>query len=408
MFTSPDSLPRPEQQPAGAPRYRWAVLAGGTAAQASFAAFGIGLPVLAPALREEYGLGIGQIGVVLASEWVGTLATLVLWGLAADRAGERLVLGAALGGCGLFLGAAAYAPGFASLVVLVALAGAAGVGVTSASGRAVMHWFGPSERGLALGLRQSAIPLGGLVGAVVLPHLTVEAAFLFLSAVCLAGAAVGSLVIRERSHEPVERTPPDWTLRDRRLWRVCLGSGLYLVAQVAVIGFVVLFLHDERGFSAGAAGGVLAAAQVGAVVLRIAVGRWSDALRARVVPLRHVGLAIFATVALAAALVDAPTLLLVPALVVAGALSMAWNGLSFAAAAELAGPARSGAAIGFQQSVLSAIGAGAPLAFAATVATAGWRAAFALAALFPLAGWLALRPLVEPHSDTHAPLHPAQ
>ena len=74
---------------------------------------------------------------------------------------------------------------------------------------------------------------------------------------------------------------------------------------------------------------------------------------------------------------------------------MAWNGLSYTAAAELAGRRRSGAAIGFQQTVLSVMGVAVPVAFAATVAATSWRAAFALAALGPLAGWAALRPLRE-------------
>ncbi len=85
--------------------------------------------------------------------------------------------------------------------------------------------------------------------------------------------------------------------------------------------------------------------------------------------------------------------LLVPALTLAGGLSMAWNGLSFVAAAELAGTVRSGAAIGFQQTVLSGVGVAAPVLFAATVSIWGWTAAFALSALFPLLGWWALRPL---------------
>ena len=379
------------------------MLAAGTGAQASFSALTIGLPVLAPALRDEYGLSIAEIGVVLTSEWVGTLATLLLWGLAADRVGERIVLTAGLGLCAGVLALAAFARSFVELVALLALAGAAGVGVNSASGRAVMHWFDTTERGFALGLRQAAIPLGGLVSAVALPQFGVRAAFLFLAAICVAGAVAGALVIRD-APGPIRRhdeTAAPWTLRDPRLWRVCIGSGLYLVAQVAVIGFVVLFLHDERGFSAGAAGAVLAAAQIGAVVLRVAVGRWSDALRARVVPLRRVGLASFATVALSAALLGAPGVVLVPVLVAAGAVSMAWNGLSFTAAAELAGAARSGSAIGVQQTVLSAIGVGTPVAFAATVGILGWRAAFAIAALFPLVGWLALRPLAE--RPTHLP-----
>ena len=48
------------------------------------------------------------------------------------------------------------------------------------------------------------------------------------------------------------------TLRDGRLWLLCTGSSFYLVAQIALTGFVVLFLYDERGFSHGEAALVLA------------------------------------------------------------------------------------------------------------------------------------------------------
>jgi sugar phosphate permease len=377
------------------------VLAAGTAAQAAFSAIGIGLPAIAPALRDEFGLSLAEVGVVLSAEWIGLTLTLLAWGLLADRIGERLSLGLGLGGCGLLLCAAAYAPGFWWLVVLVALAGAVGGSVQSASGRAVMAWFEPEERGFALGIRQTAVPLGGLIGALALPAAVgaggVDAAFWLLGGLCLAGALVGVAFIRDRGQaDTVDAHDVPWTLADRRLWLLCFGSGLYLVAQMAIFGFAVLFLVDERGFSNGAAAAVLAGIQVVGAVLRLAVGRWSDALGSRLAPLRWIGLAASAALALAVALLDAPTAVLVPALVVAGGVSMAWNGLSYTAAAELAGRRRSGAAIGFQQTVLSIMGVIVPLAFAATVAATSWRAAFALAALGPLAGWLALRPLREP------------
>jgi hypothetical protein len=85
--------------------------------------------------------------------------------------------------------------------------------------------------------------------------------------------------------------------------------------------------------------------------------------------------------------------LLVPMLAVAGGLSMGWNALAFATAAELAGPARSGAAIGFQQSVLCGLAIVAPIVFALTVSRSTWALAFLLAALVPLVGRLALSPL---------------
>ena len=78
-------------------RYRWAVLAAGTLSQTSFSALAIGLPVLVPTLREEYDLTLGQIGVVLGAEWIGALVTMLPWGIAADRFGERVVLASASG-----------------------------------------------------------------------------------------------------------------------------------------------------------------------------------------------------------------------------------------------------------------------------------------------------------------------
>jgi sugar phosphate permease len=332
--------------------------------------------------------------VVLAAEWGGALLTLYAWGLLTDRFGERRVLAIGLGLCGVFLLAAAQTSGFGGLALFIALAGATGVSVNSASGRAVMHWFGSEERGFALGIRQTAIPAGGLIAAVVLPLLSVEEALSFLGGLSLLGALVGTAFLREGADDGAdEHLAPPWTLRDARLWILCGASGLYLFAQVAMLGFVVLFLHDERGFSTGEAAAVLAAVQVVAAALRIGAGRWSDVLRSRVTPLRRIGLATCATVGLAAALLYGPPVVLVPALVVAGALSMAWNGLSFTAVAELAGRARSGAAIGVQQSALSLAGVIAPVAFAAAVSALSWRAAYALAALFPLAGWWLLAPL---------------
>jgi sugar phosphate permease len=357
----------------------------------------IGLPVLAPALRDAHSLSLIQVGVVLDSLWVGTLLTLLPWGLLADRLGERLVLATGLTACGGALVGAGFAGGFGTLIVLVGLAGSAGASVNAASGRAVMHWFPAAERGFALGVRQTAIPLGGLVSALVLPALALRSAFFFLAGLCVAGALFGLAALRERGgvteEDVLEPRGLGATLRDHRLWLLCAASSLYLVAQLAITGFLVLFLHDERGLSAGAAAGVLAGIQVVAAALRIGGGHWSDRLGSRLRPLRLVGLASSVTLALAAAVLSAPLLVLVPAFIVAGGLSMAWNGLSFTAAAEIAGRSRSGAALGMQQSALAAAGAIVPPAFAAMVAASSWRLGFAIAAAFPLAGVQLLRPL---------------
>jgi sugar phosphate permease len=381
-------------------RYRWTVLSAGVVAQAAYAATALGLPAIAPAIRSEFDLTLTQTGVVLAASFLGSMPTLLLWGIVADVVGERIVITVGLAASAGALVWAGYASSFATLVLALAVAGGLAAGVNSASGRAVMAWFGAEERGLALGIRQMAVPLGGAVGAVVLPllerHISLRAAFVGLAAGCLVGAVVAFILIRvepTEDHSALARP-----LRDPRVWLICIGSTFFVTTQLSLLGFFVLFLHDDRGVSTAVAAAALAVTQVLGGISRIALGRWSDRLRMRIVPLRRVGLGIAASVAATTVLLDASAWIVVPALVVAATFGLSWNGLSFAATAETAGPARSGAAIGLQQTFLAAGGLVAPIGFAAVVHNVSWRAAFALAAASPLVGYALLSPLAERRS----------
>jgi sugar phosphate permease len=380
--------------------YRWTILAAGVFGQASFSAIFFGLAAIAPAIRHDYSLTLPQVGVVLAALNFGLVATLLLWGIVADRIGERAVLATGLVGCAVALVAAGLTSSFASLVVTLALAGALGGGTQSASGRAVMGWFGAEERGLALGIRQTAVPAGGAIASGVLPvlisHVSLRAAFFALAGWCVAGAIVGGLLLR--AEPPGDHGELGKPLRDPRVWRLCFASTFYVATQVSLVAFLVLFLHDDRGVSLGAAAGLLAGIQVLGGAARIVAGRWSDRIGARIVPLRLLGLALAVTVGAAASLAHAPLWVLVPALVVAGTFALSWNGLSFTAAAEAAGRARSGAAIGLQQTFLSAGSIVAPIVFAAVVHHSSWRLGFSLAAASPLAGYALLSPLAERRS----------
>ena len=368
------------------------ILGAGTLAQASFSTASVGLPALAPAMRSHYRLSLSETGLVLAAIGIGMLFTLLPWGLLADRFDEQLVIAAGLVGAGVALGAAASTHRLWPLVGALVAAGALGASVNAASGRAIMSWFRPDELGLALGIRQTAIPIGGALGAAVLPVLGgTRPAFLALGGSCIAGAIVAAVFMRgsPADGEP-ERADIAGPVRDPRMWLLGGGTALFLTAQIGITGFVVLFLHEHRHVSTHAAAALLAAINILAIGARIGAGRISDRLRTRLRPLRAIGIALAATTAVVAALTEAPLALLVAAFVVAGVLSMSWNGLAFAAAAEAAGPARTGAALGFQQTLLGVVVAASPLAFAA-VAASSWRLAFALAAVGPLLGVVALR-----------------
>src|SRR6266436_1292220 len=81
---------------------RWRILAAGTVALTAGCTFQYGLAYLIPALR-AHGLSLEQAGILVACPTAGLLLTLVAWGAAADRWGERLVLGAGLALAGAVL-----------------------------------------------------------------------------------------------------------------------------------------------------------------------------------------------------------------------------------------------------------------------------------------------------------------
>jgi sugar phosphate permease len=377
------------------------ILAAGTLAQSSFAALSVGLPALAPALRSHYRLTLGQTGVVLGAVGIGMLLTLLGWGLLADRLSERAVIAFGLAVAGAAIVAAGRTHAYGPLVVALVLAGAFGASVNAASSRAVMGWFPVHERGLALGVRQTAIPIGGAAAAAGLSWLASDGgtrlAFLVLGCGCLAGAAVAAVFIREGQSPLGSSDGVRGALGDRHAWLLGVGTGLYLTAQIAITGYLVLFLHEHRGVSTRAAAGILAGVNILGIGARVASGRWSDAVQKRLAPIRRIGVVLTAATAAVAVLVDAPLAVLIPALVLAGMLSMAWNGLAIVAAAESARAGRVGAAIGLQQTLLGLIVAAVPPGFA-LVAGSSWRLAFALAALGPLLGIATLRGVPEPRS----------
>ena len=264
-------------------RRRWLVLAVGTIAQTSQAVVAFGLAVLAPDLRDRYDLSLTQVGVLLGGAAVGAVLTLLPWGLAADHVGERVTGTVGLVGAGIALAGAAYAPGFASLVLLLVVSGAFGASTNTATGRAVTSWFPRETRGLALGIRQTSVPIGGFLAALGIPLIAdawgSRVALLVLAGFALFAACLAAVWLVEGPVRHAENDPADalrHPVRDGRIWRLSLGSGALISTQVAITAFVVIFLESQRDFTAAEAGFVLAAINVVGAAGRIVTGLRSD------------------------------------------------------------------------------------------------------------------------------------
>jgi MFS family permease len=375
--------------PAGASGYRWTILSVGFMGQVMVGALIATPAALAPSLKSTYGLSLGQMGLMLGSVQGGAVLSLIAWGSLADRFGERRVIAVGLSGASGALAVAAGASSGGTLTAMLAAAGLCSASVVAASGRAVMGWFKPRDQGMALGIRQTAAMVGAALAAAILPTLAaaygLPTAFLALAGFTLCAALAAAVWLREPPVLPrvtASRRPNP--LRVRRIWKIAVGSGLLGLSQAALLSFVVLFLHLQRGFSLSAAAGVLAGMTLGGAVLRVALGYWSDRVRLRLLPLRQVTVALAAVLCLSAVATRAPAALLVTVLVIAGTLATGWNGLAFTAVAQTACRDRSGLALGFQQTLLQSVSAATPVVFALVISATSWRAAFALLVPFPI------------------------
>jgi len=394
--------------------YRWIILGIGVLAQAALAALQHGLSGLGPMFRTEFGLSLPQVGLALAAANWGIMTTLLLWGRLADRYGERPVIAIGLGSSALCILAASFAEEAGVLIAWLFIAGALGAAASAASGRAVMHWFARAERGLALGIRQMSIPLGSAAAALALPLIAaaagIGAALAALAGAAALGALCAGLWLAAPPPSQVEGAPGGGPspLRDRSLWRLAFCAGLLVCSQIAMNGFVIIFLAEYRGLEVGLAALVLAIINIAGGVVRVLAGRLSDLSGRRIPPIRRQALLLALGLMAAALLVNAPLALLIPVLVAAGTLAISWNGLAFTAAAEMAGHAQAGTAIGLQGTIIRIVSAGAGVAFGFVVEQTGsWAAAFALLGILPLVSFSLLTPLIGEEERRFALSEPA-
>lgn len=436
------TLSAPASRPALSPprpAHRWKVLTVGVAANAAFSAAAAGLPATAVFMRSGYRLDNDQLGLALGLMGLGVALFELPWGMLADRWGDRPVL---LGGLGATAAALAWMSLYAApthgavptlwlLAVGLLLVGVMGGSVNGASGRAVMAWFDEGERGLAMSIRQTAVPLGGGLGALVLPWLASQlgfaAVFGLLGALC-AGAALLTLGwLREpdrmRPHPahavpaapthaaaaplpahtasaaappmpgtpaatPPTRSAPPSPLRDARVWRAALAIGLLCCPQFAVLTFATVFLHDYSGAGIATLTAVMVAVQVGAMAARIASGRWTDRRGNRRAYLRGcvwLGFSLFAVLAgVAWRLQDVasdplPVAAVAVLLAVAGICVSAWHGVAYTELATLAGAQRAGTALGLANTCVYLGLFLTPLALPHLVAASSWPLAWLVA-----------------------------
>ena len=371
----------------------WLMLAVAVAAQASSSVVQSTPAFLIPLLHGERGLSLAEAGLLAAAPNVGVMLTLVLWGAATDRWGERGVLVAGLALTAAATVAAIFATDYVALGIAFLVAGMGSACASSASGRVVIGWFPVERRGLAMGIRQTSQPLGVGIAAIAVPALVASGSL--TPALVFAAAFTGVMAVlcavfivnpeRPARAMDAEGRPANPYRGDLTLARIHLVSALLVVPQYVLATFGLVWLIVDQGWNPLAAGVLVAVSQILGAGGRIGAGVLSDRVGSRLRPLRWVALAgipLLLLTAGAGALHVAP--LVAISYLLASCVSVADNGLAFTAVAEIAGAHWSGRALGTQntgQALAAAVVA--PLV-GALIGAVGFSPAFAVIAVAPL------------------------
>src|SRR5262245_28786919 len=390
---------------------RWNVLALVTAAFAFSAMSALAVAPLAPLMRDALGLSRAQVGVFIPAVYLGGVLMALPSGWLVDRVGVRpaLALGQFLTGTAVMLASAS--PTLPLMLACLVVAGCGFAVVNPATGKAIMEWFPPRQRGVAMGIKQTGLTLGGIAGALVLPPLAVQRGW--REALAVGGAAaIGSAVlvtlayrrpIRLHSPAPAEhpRLAELLALARRPGVLVLFACGFTLsIGQASVLAYLALFVREVFLVTAVVAGQVLALAQAGGTLSRMGLGFVSDwCFGGR----RRVGVVITAVAAAVAYTgfglgARVPWPLALGLAFVAGAGAFGWVGLYFTLVAEIGGARHAGLLTGVAVVYTwSGVFVG-PLVFGAALDAAGsYAASWLLLAAISVASAIALgllKPLV--------------
>lgn len=354
VAASPPSDPGPASKRGNS--YRWWALGVTTFTQASSVAITSALGPLAPLLQADFNIDRAQIGLISAAVYLSANGSAMFGGRGADRVGERRVL---LISAAIATAATLVAAGMVTFwgFLLAAFVIGIGTGIQNPAGSAaIIRWFPHRRRGFAMGIRQTGVPIGGVLAATLWP--LVALSFGWRSAYVAAALVtlIGGALVYFYYHDPERQSGPGVAgpralrdlMSDRRLWLLAITYGGQVLAQFSANVFFVLFLTQWLGVPLLLASLLLALVNVMAIAGRIGWGAISDAQfggRRRPV-LLIVSCLTLATLLLAAALPrGAPPAIAVVLAILLGVSAFSWTGILGTLVIELAGQSSAATAV---------------------------------------------------------------
>ncbi len=238
---------------------------------------------LAPVIRPDLGLNFAEFGLLMTAYSAGQVSGSVPAGAFVDRVG----VGWALVGASaiLCIGAALLtrATGL-NLALFALLVIGWGYSITNpATARGVLEWFPPNRRATAIGLKQTGVPVGGVLAAGTLAlsaHISWQAIIWIIIAGTVCNAGICLTLARK---PPPRRRGAGGLLsgfaklaKDKNFGALVVSSGLFNVGQYNFFTYLTSFMREAAQATQEMASLTLGIAQAVSAIGRIGWGALSD------------------------------------------------------------------------------------------------------------------------------------
>ncbi|MFO1218017.1 MAG: MFS transporter [Burkholderiaceae bacterium] len=338
----------------------WTVLAVTLAIQSLVSMAALAVPAIAPAVAVRLGISASLVGGYVTALYLGATLASMAAGPMVLRFGALRMSQCGLVACALGMALMALVPSVPAAVVAAVLTGLGYGPITPASSHLLARSTPPQRAALVFSIKQTGVPLGGVLAGMLVPPVTVGAgvavALWAVCAGCIACAAAAQMMRRDldADRRPGHAIglaglggPLKLVAGHAELRRLAAVSFVFSAVQMCLAAYIVTYLTSMLGWSLVAAGAALSTAQIGGVVGRVAWGwladRWAQPIRVLALLALLMAASTTATAALTSGVAPALVLAL---LALFGASATGWNGVYLAEVARRAPPGMAGSATG--------------------------------------------------------------
>ncbi|HFK1703368.1 TPA: MFS transporter [Bacillus paranthracis] len=271
--------------------YKWVMLIVATIAQTTATLITYGVGVFALFWKEEYALTNTESGLLVSVVNVGPLFCMLFVGRLLDQYNEKILISISSFLLGSSLLLTNIVRGFNGLLFVLLLIGMFYSVSQPGGSKVILKWFRKENRGLAMGIRQAGIPIGGALAGVLIPFLTVQYNMTYainsIACICIMGGVLFFLFYKEPYVQEEARKGHNnisfWmelkvVICKKELYPIYITGICMISLQMVLVGHFMKFLAGEQSITSIVAGTVFSVMFFSGMIGRIALAAISDVL----------------------------------------------------------------------------------------------------------------------------------